>query len=139
MAFDTKAPENDIAELIAASLAGFTVGTNVFVNHTPPKTPKDGPYITVYNTNGFDPLATVGATNEMPTIQIKVLSTPAGDLIARQTAQKIKELLHLITPFTTAQGTRYTGIWQQGAILPLGRNGNKQIEYSINFRIHRAY
>lgn len=139
MAFDTKAVESDLAALIASNLVGFTVGTNVFVNHAPPKQPKDGPFIIVYNTNGFDPEAVQGVTFEKPTIQVKVLGKPQGDLEARQVAQRVKELLHTIEPFTTSEGTRYMGIWQQGGMLPLGRNGNEQMAYSLNFRVHRTY
>lgn len=120
----------DIALDIATLLTGIT--SSIFL-YSQPNTPDA--CITIYYSGGTDPQHTFGAQApqwENPTIQVRVRHTSA--VTAMSWCASIKNALDGKTAFTI-NSHYYMSVFQQGDILPWGRDENNRWEFSINFRI----
>lgn len=98
--------------------------SNVFIGNLP-ATPDN--VVGIFNSGGYLRGLTESKLEE-PTFQIRVrnISYAAGEAMCNT----VKDLLH-------GNGTtKVLKIYQQGDILPLGRDQNNRSEFSINFRCY---
>jgi hypothetical protein len=121
MAFDICA---DLATLLTS------ITSNVYGDEMP-ETPDN--LIVLYHSAGRDPQHTMGtqkAVWENPTIQIMVRHTTASTALTW--IESIKNALDGVVN-KTINGHYYMVVLQQGDVLPLGRDSNGRIMYSLNF------
>lgn len=109
--------------------SGAAVASSIFLGDYP-----DMPnnIITLYQSGGSDPSHTFTSREfEEPTFQVRIRNLAYGMAITK--AESIKDTLDGLTD-QLINGNRYISIFQQGDILPLGRDNKKRTELSINFR-----
>ncbi len=122
MAFDLAA---DIKTLISH------VTQDIYLNDTP-----DDPdnLIGIFESGGYNPQRVMDQKKpawENPTFQLMIRNTSA--VTAKQWIESCKDALDGITNITI-NGHRYLSIFQQGDVLPLGKDGRNRISFSLNFR-----
>lgn len=135
MADATLSAAEDVAQFIDDN-GDATLGTDLFVNFMPSSPPSTA-FATVNDQPGFDPQS-IPEINEQPTVQVIVKGPVDDPQGARGLAQTILEGLRN-TRFTSAAGTLYTRLYQQGTMGNLGDDENRRPQFSLNFRMFRAY
>jgi hypothetical protein len=110
----------------------LTFATDLFVSEMP-----DAPdaAVCIFDTGGYAP--EVDYEYKRPTVQVLVRGRRDGYLAAHALAADILDVLNGLHN-ETINSTRYIGIWAEGDVISLGRDGNGRPLLSMNFRIHRA-
>lgn len=117
----------DIKTLIPS---GVAVASSIYLGEYP-DTPNN--IIALYQSGGADPSHTFTSREfEEPTFQIRIRNISYAMAVTK--AETIKDNLDGLTD-QLINGNRYISIFQQGDILPLGRDNKKRTELSINFRV----
>ena len=116
---------------LIADIKTLLVGieSNIFLGDKP-----DAPdnLICIYPSGGYNPLIDqIRSIIDRPTFQIIIRDTSFSSAITR--CEAIKLTLNGISNQTIG-GSFYLSIYQQGDILPLGKDSRNRIELSINFR-----
>lgn len=89
--------------------------------------------ITLYQSGGADPSHTFSSREfEEPTFQVRIRNISYAVAITK--AEAIKDALDGQTELTI-NSNRYISIFQQGDILPLGKDKRNRSEFSLNFRV----
>lgn len=110
--------------------SGVAAATAIFVGDMP-----DAPdnIICLFQSGGFDPSHSFDSRQfEEPTFQVRIRNVSYA--MADTKAQAIKDALDGQTELTI-NGNRYISIFQQGDILPLGKDSKNRSELSLNFRV----
>ena len=135
MADATLSSAEDVAQFLEDQGAG-TVGTDIFINFIPSSPPSTA-FAMVNDTGGFDPQPSV-VIAEQTTVQVIVKGAVDDPQGARLLAQTILQDLRHST-FTSAAGTFYDRLFQQGSLINLGDDENRRPQFGLNFRMFRAY
>lgn len=117
----------DIKTLIPS---GVAAASSIFIGDYP-DTPNN--IIALYQSGAADPSHTFTSREfEEPSFQVRIRNLSYGMAVIK--AESIKDALDGLTD-QLINGNRYISIFQQGDILPLGRDNKKRTDLSINFRV----
>lgn len=119
-----------LVDMKALIPAGVAAAASIFLGDYP-----DMPdnIVTLYHSGGADPSHTFTSKEfEEPTFQVRIRNISYG--MAEEKANAIKDALDGQTELII-NGNRYLSIFQQGDILPLGRDSRNRTELSLNFRV----
>jgi hypothetical protein len=118
---------DDMKTLIPTDVAD---ASSIFLGSYP-DTPDN--IVTLYHSGGSDPSHSFGSREfENPSFQVRIRN--ASYAIAHDKANQVKDAYDGQTELTI-DGNRYLSIFQQGDILPLGRDEQNRTELSLNFRV----
>jgi hypothetical protein len=118
---------NDMKTLIPADVAP---ASSIFIGDYP-DTPDN--IITLFHSGGFDPSHSFTAKEfEEPTFQVRIRNTSYA--MASEKGELIKDALDGRTELVI-NGNRYLSVFQQGDILPLGKDSKNRTEFTLNFRV----
>lgn len=110
---------------LTGDVKSLLTGVSNIYRGSMPSTPDN--VVCIYNSGGYERDSS-GTEVEEPTFQIVVRNTDFD--AAEALCNTIKDLLH------GKSTTKFLNIFQQGDILPLGRDENNRTELSMNFRCY---
>ena len=126
-----------IAQTIIPGASLGTFGTDTFVNKEPATKSDTVPFVTVYDTGGFNPTLTSDVVIRNPTVTVRVIGmeSDAGYVAAQAKLAAISEFM--IAAFVQTVGsTRYFGSYQQGDDLFLGYDSDRPV-FTANYRLFK--
>lgn len=110
--------------------SGVAAASSIFLGDYP-DTPNN--MVALYQSGGADPSHTfTSRAFEQPTFQIRIRNLSYAMAVSK--AETIKDTLDGLTE-QTINGNRYVSIFQQGDILPLGKDSKNRSELTLNFRV----
>jgi len=131
----------DIRDMILAeSSIGLTDGTDLHVADMPDVETIPDLCVAVFDIGAWGDRAGLARMDqERPMVQVRVRGRKGGYTEARALVDAIVAALHgTAKAGTEINGARYAGLWLQGDVLHLGRDGKGRDDLAANFRVWRS-
>ena len=120
----------DVKDLIEGSTFDLTYAVNLFEG-TLPATPDN--CVGIFDAPGREQISDIQYFRPGLNIRVRNKSYSAGYALA----ESLQNYLHGLAN-VEINSTRYILFFQQGSIIPLGRDDHERAEWSINFRVQRT-
>lgn len=119
-----------LADMKTLIPSGVATATSIYLGDYP-DTPDN--IVALYHSGGADPSHTFSSREfEEPTFQVRIRNVSFA--MAETKANAIKDVLDGLTE-QSINGNRYLSIFQQGDILPLGKDSKNRTELTLNIRV----
>jgi len=128
----------DIRDILAAdSAVGLTDGTDLHLADMPDTPGTPDLCAAVFDAGAWgDRQGLESMDQERPIVQVRVRGRRGGYTEAHALARAIIDAVSRAIG-TEVNGARYAGLWLQGDVIHLGRDGKGRDDLSVNFRVWR--